>query len=158
MRLRTSAGLLVFRRRRRGQLEVFLAHPGGPLFASKDDGYWTVPKGEVEPGERLLAAAIREFKEETGIAVSPQSKFLPLGCIEQKGGKRVHAWAVEQDWEEQPIRSNEFEMEWPPGSGRRQRFLEVDRAQFFPLDVAKRKVKDRQVPLLEELERAVSGK
>ena len=157
MRSRTSAGLLVFRRRRSGQLEAFLAHPGGPLFAHKDDGHWTIPKGEVEPGEDLLAAAIREFKEEIGIAVSPHNSFLPLGCIQQKGGKWVHAWAVEQDWDEQPIRSNEFEMEWPPGSGRMQRFFEVDRAQFFPFEVAKRKVKERQVPLLEELERAVSG-
>jgi predicted NUDIX family NTP pyrophosphohydrolase len=155
MRARVSAGLVVFRRRG-GELEVFLAHPGGPLFTHKDDGHWTIPKGEVQPGEDLLAAALREFHEEIGIALSSGSEILPLGCIQQKGGKWVHAWAVEQDWDEQPIHSNEFDMEWPPGSGQIQRFLEVDRAQFFPVAVAKRKVKERQIPLLEELERAVS--
>jgi predicted NUDIX family NTP pyrophosphohydrolase len=155
MRDRVSAGLVVFRRRG-GELEVFLAHPGGPFFTHKDDGHWTIPKGEVESDEELLAAALREFHEEIGIALSSGSEFLPLGCIQQKGGKWVHAWAVEQDWDEQPIRSNEFEMEWPPGSGRVQRFFEVDRAQFFPLAVAKRKIKERQLPLLDELERAVS--
>jgi len=157
MRSRTSAGLVVFRRSG-GELEVFLAHPGGPLFAHKDDGHWTIPKGEVDAGEELLTAAIREFQEEIGIAINPRCEFLPLGCIEQKGGKRVHAWAVEQDWKEQPVRSNEFEMEWPPGSRRMRRFFEVDRAQFFPLELAKRKIKERQAPLLEELRRALSGK
>jgi predicted NUDIX family NTP pyrophosphohydrolase len=155
MRSRISAGLLVFRRR--PALEVFLAHPGGPLFTHKDDGHWTIPKGEVEPEEDFLAAAVREFQEETGLAIDPQRRFLELGSIQQKGGKWVHAWAVEQDWEEQPIRSNEFKMEWPPGSGRLQRFAEVDRAQFFPLPVAKRKIKDRQAPLLDALVRALGA-
>jgi predicted NUDIX family NTP pyrophosphohydrolase len=135
-------------------LEVFLAHPGGPFFARKDDGHWTIPKGEVESGEDLLATAIREFREEIGIPLKSGLDFLPLGAIQQKGGKIVHAWAVEQDWNgEPPIRSNEFEMEWPPGSGQRQRFPEVDRAQFFPLAEARRKVKERQIPLLDELEK-----
>lgn len=157
MRSQISAGLLVFRRNR-GETEVFLAHPGGPLFAHKDDGHWTIPKGEVEPGEDLLCAARREFKEEIGIALSASSPFLPLGSIQQKGGKCVHAWAVEEDLADQPIHSNEFEMEWPPRSGKMQRFCEVDRAQFFPLTVAKRKLKERQLPLLEELERLVRVK
>jgi predicted NUDIX family NTP pyrophosphohydrolase len=131
---------------------MFLAHPGGPLFARKDDGHWTIPKGEVESGEDLLATAIREFQEEIGIAIDPASRFLPLGSIQQKGGKIVHAWAVEKDWDDaKPIQSNEFTMEWPPRSGRSQRFAEVDRAQFFSLEDAKRKVKETQVPLLERL-------
>lgn len=151
MRSRTSAGLVMFRRRG-GVLEVFLAHPGGPLFAKKDDGHWTIPKGEVEPEEELLPTAIREFEEETGIAIEPQSRFIALGSIQQKGGKIVHAWAVEKDWDDaQSIRSNTFEMEWPPGSGRVQSFPEVDRAQFFPLAEARRKVKERQWGLMERL-------
>jgi predicted NUDIX family NTP pyrophosphohydrolase len=157
MRSKVSAGLVVCRRRPDG-LEVFLAHPGGPLFSHKDDGHWTIPKGEVEPGEDLLATAIREFQEETGIAIDSSLDFLPLGSIQQKGGKIVHAWAVERNWKnDPPIRSNEFEMEWPPGSGRRQCFPEVDRAQFFPLAEAKRKVKERQVPLLDELAAALGA-
>jgi predicted NUDIX family NTP pyrophosphohydrolase len=148
---RVSAGLVVYRRLGDG-LEIFLAHPGGPFFAHKENGYWTIPKGEAEAGEDLLATAIREFREEIGIAIDSDLEFLPLGSIEQKGGKIVHAWAVEQDWyEDRAIHSNEFEMEWPPGSGQRQRFPEVDRAQFFPLAEAKQKVKERQGPLLEKL-------
>jgi len=141
-------------RQRGDQIEVFLAHPGGPFFAHRDDGCWTIPKGEVELDEELLATAIREFEEEVGFAVKQEGPFLSLGSIEQKGGKIVHAWAVEQDHDDrQPIRSNEFEMEWPPGSGRMQRFPEIDRAQFFPLAEARRKLKERQIPLLDELAR-----
>jgi len=148
---RTSAGLVMFRRRG-GRLEVFLAHPGGPFFTKKDDGVWTIPKGEVEPGEELLPSAIREFEEETGIAIDPASKFIALGSIQQKGGKMVHAWAVEKDWDDaQPVRSNTFECEWPPGSGTVQCFPEVDRARFFPLGEARRKVKERQWGLIERL-------
>lgn len=151
MSSRVSAGILLYRRRD-GRLEVFLAHPGGPLFTAKDDGHWTIPKGEVDAGEDLLTTAQREFAEETGAALKPGVTFLPLGSIQQKGGKIVHAWAVEQEWDDtQPIRSNEFTMEWPPGSGRRQSFPEVDRAQFFSLDEARRKLKERQVPLLDRL-------
>jgi len=135
-----------------GRLEVFLAHPGGPLFAIKDDGHWTIPKGEVDAGEDLLTTAKREFAEEIGVALNPGATFLPLGSIQQKGGKIVHAWAVEQAWDDtQAIRSNEFTMEWPPGSGRTQSFPEVDRAQFFPLNGARRRLKERQVPLLDRL-------
>ena len=151
MSSRVSAGIMLYRRKE-GRWEVFLAHPGGPLFATKNDGHWTIPKGEVDAGEDLLTTAQREFKEEIGVALKPGATFLPLGSIQQKGGKIVHAWAVEQEWDDtQPIRSNEFTMEWPPGSGRTQSFPEVDRAQFFPLDEARRKLKDRQVPLLDRL-------
>jgi len=157
MQSRISAGLLVYRRLQDG-LDVFLAHPGGPLFAHKDDGHWTIPKGEVERGEDLLVTAIREFHEETGIVIDPALDFLPLESIQQKGGKIVHAWAVKRNWMDDPlIQSNEFEMEWPPGSGRRQRFPEVDRAQFFPLSEAKRKLKERQEPLLDELAAALGA-
>ena len=151
MRSRISAGLVMFRRRG-GELEVFLAHPGGPFYVKKDDGCWTIPKGEVELGDDLLPTAIREFEEETGIVIDPGSAFIPLGSIQQKGGKIVHAWAVERDWDDtQPIRSNTFECEWPPGSNRMECFPEVDRAQFFPLTAAKRKIKERQWELVERL-------
>ena len=159
MSSRTSAGLALYRWRA-GVLEVFLAHPGGPLFAQRDDGVWTLPKGEVEPDEDLLLTALREFEEETGLRLDPGSRFLPLGSIQQKGGKIVHAWGVEaaRDLPETPvIRSNTFEMEWPPRSGRRQEFPEVDRAEFFPLPVARLKIKERQVPLLDRLNAALAG-
>ena len=152
---RISAGLLIYRRRDE-RLEVFLAHPGGPFFAHKDDGHWTIPKGETEPGEDLLVAARREVEEETGIVIDPRAVLIPLGQIQQKGGKIVHAWATRQDWDEQtPIRSNLFTMEWPPGSGHLQQFPEVDRAHFFPLAEAKRKVKVTQIPLLDRLAEVV---
>jgi len=135
---------------RGGRLEVFLAHPGGPCFARKDEGHWTVPKGEIEPGEELLQAAIREFTEEVGI--QPKGPFLELGSIRQKGGKIVHAWAFAGDWDErQPIRSNHFEMEWPPHSGKRLTFPEVDRARFFSLAEASGAIKGTQVALLQRL-------
>ncbi len=147
---RVSAGLLMFRLRA-GRLEVFLAHPGGPFFAHRDEGHWTIPKGEFEPGEELLATAIREFQEETGLAAS--GPFLPLGSIRQKGGKTVHAWAFAGDWDEsQPIRSNTFELEFPLGSGKYVRFPEIDRAGFFSVAEARRKLKDRQLPFLERLQ------
>jgi predicted NUDIX family NTP pyrophosphohydrolase len=149
--MRTSAGLLMYRIRD-GGLEVFLAHPGGPFFTHKDEGHWTIPKGEVQPGEDLLGTAIREFEEETGIRTDVGSRFLPLGAIRQKGGKIVHAWAIEKDWDEsQPISSNQFEAEWPPGSGKLQCFPEVDRAGFFTLAEAKRKLKKEQFALVEQL-------
>jgi predicted NUDIX family NTP pyrophosphohydrolase len=149
---RVSAGLMLYRIRA-GQLEVFLAHPGGPFYTRKDAGHWTIPKGETEAGEELLDTAIREFGEETGLRIDPASRFVPLGAIQQKGGKHVHAWAVERNEDvPQPIRSNMHEMEWPPGSGRLRSFPEVDRAEFFPVAAAKQKIKDRQVELIERLE------
>lgn len=154
MRSRVSAGIVLYRIR--NGLEVFIAHPGGPLFAHKDDGHWSIPKGEVEPDEDLLATAIREFEEEIGLAIDPQSEFIPLGAIRQKGGKIVHGWAVRGEWpENRPIQSNTFTLEWPPGSGRTREFPEVDRAEFFPVLEAKRKLKPTQLPLIERLEEAL---
>ena len=151
MRSRVSAGLLMYRIRD-GKLEVFLAHPGGPFFAHKDEGHWTIPKGEIEPNEEFLSTALREFKEEVGIEIDPRSEFIDLGSIRQKGGKTVHAWGVAGDCKDgQPCQSTTFEMEWPPGSNKFQKFPEVDRAQFFPIDKAKLKIKDTQIPLLERL-------
>ena len=151
MPVRVSAGLALYRMAE-GRLEVLLAHPGGPLFARKDAGHWTLPKGEIHPGEDPLATAIREVAEETGIRVDPRSRFVDLGRVRQKGGKIVHAFGVESDWDDsQPIRSNLFELEWPPRSGHRERFPEVDRVRFFPLDQAVGKIKPAQIPLLERL-------
>jgi predicted NUDIX family NTP pyrophosphohydrolase len=149
MPARTSAGLLMYRLRKQ-ELEVFLAHPGGPFFVRKDDGYWSIPKGEIEVGEDLLEAAIREFKEEIGLdAAGP---FLELGSIRQKGGKIVHAWAFSGEWDDgQAVNSNLFELEWPPASGRKESFPEVDRARFFGLTEARKKLKTAQHDFLERL-------
>jgi predicted NUDIX family NTP pyrophosphohydrolase len=146
---RISAGLLMYRFKE-GVLQIFLAHPGGPLFRNKDDGHWTIPKGEPSDNEPLLTAAIREFEEET--AIKPGGNYLELGAIRQKAGKVVHAWAFEGDYDEsQPIRSNTFEMEWPPHSGQKKSFPEMDRARFFPMPEARKKLKDTQWPLVERL-------
>ncbi len=152
---RKSAGLLLYRVQA-GSLEVLLAHPGGPYFTHKDNGHWTIPKGEIEEGEAYLETAIREFKEEVGIAVDPGSPFCDLGSIRQRGGKIVHAWAVEGDYDHsQPIPTSTFEMEWPPHSGKRQQFPEVDQLEFFTLDLARVKLKDTQQPFLQRLEAAL---
>jgi predicted NUDIX family NTP pyrophosphohydrolase len=149
MASKQSAGLLMYRFRG-GELEVFLAHPGGPFFAAKDDGAWSIPKGEFGPGEEPLAAALREFTEETGFA--PAGELIPLGTVRQKSGKVVHAWAFEGDRDDsEAIRSNQFEMEWPPGSGRRLEFPEIDRAAFFAPAAARRKILAAQIPFLERL-------
>jgi predicted NUDIX family NTP pyrophosphohydrolase len=135
---------------REGLLQIFLAHPGGPLFQSKDEGHWTIPKGEPPGGEDLFDAAVREFEEETGI--KPHGPFIELGAIRQKGGKIVHGWAFEGDCDPaQPIHSNTFEMQWPPGSGRIQCFPEIDRALFFSLPEGKKKLKEAQWALVERL-------
>jgi len=150
----TSAGLLMFRRRP-GGIEVFLVHPGGPFFARKDDGAWSIPKGEIEPGEEPLAVARREFAEETGRAVEQcggRGEFLPLGSARQKAGKTVHAWAFEGDWPEgEAPSSNTFSMEWPPRSGRSREFPEIDRAEFFPLERARAKIQPAQGAFLDRL-------
>jgi predicted NUDIX family NTP pyrophosphohydrolase len=139
-----------------GRLEVFLAHPGGPFFAHKDEGHWSIPKGEIEAGEDFLDTAIREFGEEIGKRVDPKSEFLELGTIQQKGGKIVHAWAFEGAWDEsRPIVSNTHKLEWPIGSGRIVAIPEVDRAQFFPPAEARVKMKERQIPFLDRLEAAL---
>ena len=147
---KTSAGLLVYRRVS-GGFEVLLAHPGGPFFKSRDTGAWTIPKGLPEPGEDLLTAARREFCEETGVSID--GEFFELSPIRQKGGKVVHAWAIERDLDVTQLRSNTFTMQWPPGSGRFAEFPEVDRAEFFPCEMAKKKINPAQVALLDELER-----
>ena len=135
---------------RNGKIEVFLAHPGGPFFKKKDDGHWTIPKGEVDENDGLLETARREFLEEVGI--EPRGEFLPLGSIRQKGGKIVHAWAFENDCDEaRSFRSNTFRVEWPPGSGTFVDFPEVDRAEFFPLEEARKKIKETQRPLHDRL-------
>ena len=153
---RTSAGLLMYRRSAHGGLEVFLAHPGGPFFKSKDAGAWTIPKGEIPDGEEPLATALREFEEETGLRINASSNFRDLGSIRQKGGKTVHAWAVEGDCPAgHCLKSNAFEMEWPPRSGRWQTFPEIDRAEFFPLGAAREKINAAQVPFLDRLEAAL---
>jgi predicted NUDIX family NTP pyrophosphohydrolase len=149
-RMKASAGLLLYRGSPQG-LEVLLVHPGGPFWKKKDAGAWSIPKGEYGEDEDPLAAARREFEEETGAAV--EGEFLPLTPIRQKGGKQVLAWAVRADFDPSVLRSNLFSMEWPPRSGRQQEFPEVDRAEWFPLDAAREKILESQKPLLDELER-----
>jgi predicted NUDIX family NTP pyrophosphohydrolase len=147
-----SAGLLMYRLLG-GRVEVLLVHPGGPLWAKKDEGAWSIPKGEVENDEEDLLTARREFQEELG--VEPAGPFIPLGEVKQKGGKLVRAWAFAGDCDPAAIRSNTFRMEWPPRSGRRQEFPEIDRAALFPLDAARRKILPGQRPLLDALESAL---
>ena len=139
-----------------GAIQVLLAHPGGPLFRNKDDGSWSIPKGEPEPDEDLLVTAQREFEEETG--VKPTGPFIPLAPIQQKGGKIVHAWAFEGDCDLQTIKSNTFTMEWPPHSGKQMEFPEIDRAEFFDLDAAKKKIKAGQEKFIEELVAVLGSK
>lgn len=148
-RSRPSAGLLMFRRKARA-LEVLLVHPGGPFFAKKDDGAWTIPKGEVSPGEDLLGRAQTEFEEELGFR--PQAEWISLGSVKQKGGKTVHAWAFESDLPGSfQLKSNTFEMEWPPRSSQLRKFPEIDRAEFFTEEVARRKINPAQVAFLDRL-------
>jgi predicted NUDIX family NTP pyrophosphohydrolase len=153
MAVRKSAGLLMYRRCGDGSMQVLLAHPGGPFWRGKDEGAWTIPKGEYLPPEEALAAAQREFTEETGFAVTPP--FLPLGEIVQKSGKRILAWAFPGDCDPARLSSNTFEMEWPPRSGRKQDFPEIDRIEWYALDEARRKIIPAQVPLLDRLEQAL---
>jgi|SRR5579872_122880 len=145
-----SAGLLVYRTGPDG-LELLLAHPGGPLFARKDLGCWTVPKGEYEGGEEPLAAAVREFAEELG-QMPPDGERLDLGEVRQASGKRVRCYAVEGDLDTSAVLSNEFEMEWPPRSGEKGRFPEVDRAEWFPPGIARAKLNPAQAVFVDRLE------
>lgn len=147
-RVEISAGLLAFRRSR--GLEVLLAHPGGPFWAKKDDGAWSIPKGLVEAGADLLATAQREFAEETNLTAT--GAFMPLAPVKQKSGKLVHAWAFEADLDLSVFASNVFEMEWPPRSGRRQSFPEIDRIAYFAMPVAMTKILKYQQPFLLELQ------
>src|SRR5262245_250379 len=148
-----SAGLLLFRRKAAG-LEVFLAHPGGPFWANRDAGAWSIPKGLVGAGEDPLAAACREFQEETG--VRPRGPFLPLGEVRQKAGKLVHAWAWEGDADPEGVTSNLMRAEWPRGSGRWLTFLEVDRCAWFDPKSAREKINPAQAELIDRLEAALA--
>lgn len=150
--MKKSAGLLMYRRTGAGSLEVLLAHPGGPFWRGKDEGAWTIPKGEYDDSEEPLAAAVREFSEETGFPVTPP--FLSLGEIVQKSGKRIAAWAFAGECDPAQLRCNTFEVEWPPRSGRRQSFPEIDRVGWFPLDAAAKKINPAQCALLECLAKA----
>lgn len=151
---RISAGVLLYRRRG-GVVEVFLVHPGGPFWARKDRAAWSIPKGEIDPGEDLLAAARREVLEETGLVVEGEPK--PLAPLRQPGGKVVHAFALHGDADPAAVRSNNFEMEWPPRSGKLQAFPEVDRAAWLALDLAREKIHKGQVGLLDQLEAMLAG-
>lgn len=151
--MKVSAGLLMYRRSSEGALQVLLAHPGGPFFAKKDAGAWSLPKGLTEPGEDLLVAARREFHEETGFEVC--EPLIELGSIKQKGGKQVHAWAFEGDCDPSQLQSNSFELEWPPRSGKKREFPEIDRAEFFGVEVAREKLLAAQVPFIDRLLEAV---
>ena len=151
-KLEVSAGILPFRRR--GELEVLLAHPGGPYWAKKDAGAWTIPKGLADAGEELLATAQREFTEETGfIARAP---FIPLSPVKQKSGKTVHGFACEDDFQPDKLVCNTFEIEWPPKSRKRQSFPEIDRVAWFGLVEARAKIIAYQQPFLDELEGVLS--
>ena len=143
-----SAGLLLYRKQKE-QLEVFLVHPGGPLWTKKDVGAWSIPKGEFDEEEPLLAAK-REFQEETGFD-APSGEYLPLKQVRQKSGKIVHAWAIEGQVDAEQVHSNDFEMQWPPRSGKVQSFPEIDRAAWFSVDEALQKINPGQAGLIQEL-------
>jgi predicted NUDIX family NTP pyrophosphohydrolase len=152
-RQHVSAGLLMYRIHDRN-VEVLLAHPGGPFFRNKDQGVWSIPKGEIEPTENLLEAATREFREETGMTLS--GPYIALTPVTQKGGKTVYAWACEGSVASSETVSNTFTMEWPPGSGLHMKFPEIDDVQFFDIATAKQKINAGQVPLIDELEKILS--
>jgi predicted NUDIX family NTP pyrophosphohydrolase len=148
----SSAGILMYRATRQS-LEVLLVHPGGPFWRNRDDGAWSIPKGEIDAGEDPEAVAKREFMEELGSA--PVGALQPLGEIRQRSGKHVHAFAVRGDLDVETVASNTFEIEWPPKSGRTQTFPEVDRAGWFTLSAARAKILEGQRPLLDRLEELV---
>jgi predicted NUDIX family NTP pyrophosphohydrolase len=147
--MRQSCGLLLYRRPGGGRLQVFLVHPGGPLWARRDAGAWSIPKGEPQAGEDLLAAARREVEEETGVAVP--GPFTALAPVRQAGGKRVHAWAVAADLDPARLRCNLARIEWPPRSGRVIEVPEVDRGAWFELAEARRRINPAQAALLDQL-------
>jgi predicted NUDIX family NTP pyrophosphohydrolase len=150
-----SAGILLYRLKNK-KPEVLLVHPGGPFWKNKDDGSWTIPKGEVNDDEEFLTAAIREFHEETGTML--QGDFIELTPVRQKSGKQVYAWALQGDLDESAIQSNFFEIEWPPKSGKKQSFPEIDRAGWFSIEEANKKINDSQTALLAELFLFLPGK
>jgi predicted NUDIX family NTP pyrophosphohydrolase len=147
---KVSAGLLLYRRTN-GEIEFLLVHLGGPFWAKKDEGAWFLPKGEVNPGEDEKAAAIREFREETGLGFDPSSTLISLGTVKHKSGKLVHAWAFEGNCDPGAVRSNTFEMEWPPRSGKKQTFPEIDRAAFFTVATAEKKMHPTEFEFLPRL-------
>jgi predicted NUDIX family NTP pyrophosphohydrolase len=163
MSSRVSAGILLYRWRRHPPeanepgLEVLLGHPGGPFWLHRDLGHWTILKGEVEEGEDLLSVARREFQEEAG-SPAPAGEPLPLGAVRQKGGKLVHAWALEGDLDPVTVRSNTFSIEWPPGSGQQREFPEIDRLAWFPADEARRRIKEAQAVFIDRLEGALAAR
>ena len=143
-----SAGILLYRFKN-NILEVLLVHPGGPFWKNKDEGAWSIPKGEFDDNEKALDAAIREMKEETGIVIN--GSFIELSPVKQKAGKLIYAFAKEYDLDTTQIKSNEFEMEWPPKSGKKKMFPEIDKAEWFTIKAAKEKINSGQWPLVEEL-------
>ncbi len=155
-KLNLSAGILVFRQTAPGA-EVLLAHPGGPFWKNKDNGVWTIPKGEPEPGEDNEAAARREFLEESGWDLGDR-QLQPLQPVKQKAGKWIHAWLAEGDKPADELRSNEFELEWPPHSGKRQSFPEIDRFAWMNLSGAREKINPAQIGFLDELEEKLHGR
>jgi predicted NUDIX family NTP pyrophosphohydrolase len=152
----SSAGILLYRHSADGRLEVLLVHPGGPLWAKRDEGAWSIPKGEYDGNEQPLAAALREFEEELGSAAPADAEPVDLGEIRQKSGKRVRAFALAGDLDPSTVRSNMVEIPWPPRSGRSLSIPEVDRAAWFPLAVARTKINSGQVELLGRLEAALT--
>ena len=149
MAKKKSAGLLLYRENS-GGLEVLLVHPGGPFWQKRDDGAWTIPKGEFDDDEDPLKAARREFEEETGTA-PPDGEFLALKPIKQPSGKTVYAWAIDGDFDPANLRSNMFPVEWPPNTGKLQQFPEIDRAAWLTPEIAKRKILTGQVPFIDQL-------
>jgi predicted NUDIX family NTP pyrophosphohydrolase len=145
---KVSSGILLFRKQS-SSIEILLVHPGGPFFAKKDEGSWTIPKGELIDDEEPLSAAIREFEEETGY--KPAGDFIELPAIKQKGGKIVQCWAVTGDLDPATITSNTFEMEWPPRSGKKKSFPEIDKAAWFSIDTARQKINERQIDFIDKL-------
>lgn len=158
MKGKVSAGLMMYRFRR-GHLEVFLGHPGGPYFRRRDLGVWGIPKGKVEEGEQLIETAVREFGEETGISldgVRPERDFIPLEVVRLQSGKQVHAWAFRGNHpDDQPIQSILYSIEWPPRSGREIEVPELDTGRFFPIWTARKKITPSQLPFLDRLEEKV---
>jgi predicted NUDIX family NTP pyrophosphohydrolase len=144
-----SAGILLYKRTDNG-IEMLLVHPGGPYWAKKDAGVWSIPKGEFAKGEEPLSAAVREFSEELGYPL-PEGELVPLGQARQSSGKIVHAWALQADLDASTVKSNTFTMEWPPKSGRQQEFPEIDKAEWFTLAAAPQKLARGQLPLLKML-------
>jgi predicted NUDIX family NTP pyrophosphohydrolase len=149
-----SAGLLMYRKRGEA-VQVLLVHPGGPFWAKKDLGSWSIPKGEFSEGEDVLKAARREFEEETGFL--PTGNFIRLGAIKQPSGKLIHAWAFEGDLDVKTIKSNTFSLEWPPQSGKQQEFPEVDRAEWFTVEAARERIIKGQVEFIDELLRILES-